>query len=637
MLGKTFQHNKKVYLAYNNFRKKIFTELAPRDAQSILYLLPWLLSVNDPAVPGYVPNLEESLAVFGAATDMALLKEEPFFKTLFRIRKSGSLLKNAAPAALIQGLYTIGSVGTISQTATSDCDIWICIKKADFNERSQEQLLQKINLIKDWMDANLKMPVYFFLCDLEDIRNSSFGVLGNESSGSAQRNVLKEEFYRTSILICGKIPLWWACYCPGEDVDYQAFAAQYAKDAFCDYDFIDMGELESVDKEEYFGAALWQFNKALTHPLKSLIKMLLLEMLLGSKAEALLCNRFRSLILNQERDLIFHDPSIFTLRAILEYNRDNHPEMFEFVKQCCYLRYDLKFYSKKITLKEKLAKEIFQLHPLPREEIYRLNDFKEFPLLEQLQFGNRVFVVLLDIYKMIASCRKDCVNALTRRDMTIIGRKLAAYLESKNGKVPVVHKPVNNLNHNNLTFSHDGRIWHVHATGEAKKAIVDGVDVIYCIAYLVWNGLFQYANIRMAPNPTSITLQEIDNLAKRIKDIFGEFDISGVDFDNYLEMEKVTKMLVIINFANSGQTLEMSDFSVIYGNHWGELFYRRFISVERFKKFIAANSRMLLQTERFYYIQRSSLYYEKQIERVKKLVNQIFSSIDSCSSMSVKL
>jgi adenylate cyclase len=66
MLQKTFTHNKKVYSAYNNFRKDIFIGLAPKDGESILYLLPWMLSVNDPAVPGFVANLKRSIAVYGA-------------------------------------------------------------------------------------------------------------------------------------------------------------------------------------------------------------------------------------------------------------------------------------------------------------------------------------------------------------------------------------------------------------------------------------------------------------------------------------------------------------------------------------------------------------------------------------------
>lgn len=625
MQQKTFIHNKKIYLDYNEFRKSIFLDLAPKDAESILYLLPWMLSVNDPAVPGHLPDLERPIAVFNATTDQALIRRESSFKARFKIRKSGSLLKPSREVSLIQGLYTIGSVGTINQTAHSDCDIWVCIDQADFDDSARAHLSQKINLIKDWMDANLKIPVYFFICNLEDIRNSDFGVTDEESSGSAQRNVLKEEFYRTSILISGKIPLWWVCFDPHRSVDYHAFSASYEDDAFADYDCIDLGPPAPVDPDEYFGAALWQFNKALTHPLKSVMKMLLLEMLLASPEEELLCNRFRNAILGRVKDPAFADPSVFTLNAILGHSRTVHPEQFEFILQCSYLRCDIHFHAKKLTLKENLAKEIFQACPLSRDQIHRLNGFAEWPLLAQLEFGENIFGLLLNIYRKIMAHRQNVASGITRQDLTIIGRKLAVCLERKTGKIKILHKPLYNPNLPTLLFLNDRKLWHVSAANDPSKPLVSGADIVFCIAHLVWNDLYGSSSVRMTPNPTPITLQEINNLAKRIREIFGVFDITGADFDHFLEAEKVTKMLIVVNFERHGHARDIEDFSAIYSNHWGELFYCRFGAPDKFREFIDRSGRIFERAEMHYYVQRSSIYYEKIIERVKNLVGQTFS------------
>jgi adenylate cyclase class 1 len=621
---KTFVRNKKIYLAYNEFRKNIFSEMTPRESEVILYLLPWMLSVNNPEVPGYVPHLKKDIMVSGAARDRTLISRDPVFKKMFNIKQHGSLLKPFPQASLIQGVYTIGSSGTISQTNLSDCDIWICIEKSDFDEKGRGHLSQKVNLIKDWMDSNLKMPVYFFICDLEDIRNANFGSLDVESSGSAQRHVLKEEFYRTVILVSGKIPLWWVCYDPDRNAIYDEFAAEYAKGHFNDYDCVDMGSQMAIDSDEYFGAALWQFNKALTHPLKSVIKMLLLEMLLVAPKGELLCHRFRSLILNQGNVYKFLDPSMFTWEAVMDHKQGIDTETFNFIKACCYLRYDLKFYTKKITIKEKLAREIFQKFPLKAEETYRLNAFANWPLLEQLEFGEKIFGLLMNIYKVIKAYKKDLAGGLTRRDMTIIGRKLAVCLEKKHSKLAVVHRPVANLNLPNLTFLTEKRSWQVVTTGEAKKTVIANPDIVYCITYLVWNDMYHDLDVRMAPNPTPMTLQEINNLAKRIKELFGVFDITRVDFENFLEPEKVIRMLVIISFESSGQLKYVNDFCIIYLNHWGELFFHRFNAPEKFKAFIEGGGQKFSQTEMVYYIKRSSLYYEKIIERTKKLVTHIF-------------
>ena len=297
MLAITLQKNKNMYLAYNSLRKKYFLANSPKDSPTILYMLPWLLSVNRQSVPGYIKELKEPFHVFNIENDKEILRQESLFKKLFAIKEERSLIRHASAGCKIEGIYTIGSVGTISQTSRSDCDIWICIDKTTYDTKTLKYLNEKLNLIKGWLDERLKIPVYFFLTAVEDVRNCRFGEIDYESSGSAQKNVLKEEFYRTSILICGKIPFWWVCYDRERQADYNQELSKKSRSDQEDYDLIDLGNLEEVNQTEYFGAALWQFNKSLTHPLKSIIKMLQLKMFLETPKEELLCHKFRQRVL----------------------------------------------------------------------------------------------------------------------------------------------------------------------------------------------------------------------------------------------------------------------------------------------------------------------------------------------------
>jgi adenylate cyclase class 1 len=211
--------------------------------------------------------------------------------------------------------------------------------------------------------------------------------------------------------------------------------------------------------------------------------------------------------------------------------------------------------------------------------------------------------------------------------MTIIGKKLSTCIEKKQNKIPVVHKPLSNLNRPTLTFGIKNEIWHVFASGDSTKPVISNPDIVYCTAYLIWNDIYQAWNIRMIPNPTPVTLQEITNLATRVQEIFGTFNVTKVAFENFLEAEKATKMLVVINFEGSHHAKDLNDFCVIYSNHWGELFVQRFNSPYKLKKFIESDGRKFSRTEMHYYVQRNSLYYEKIIERTKNLVTQILSSV----------
>lgn len=622
MLNKTILRNKQAYAKYNRFRKDVFARLAPRDSDVILNVLPWLLSVNDPACPGYVERLRQTIRLYGIEENREILKKEASFKRRFGIRKEDSLLKHAPDARVIQGVYTIGSVGTIAQTSQSDCDIWICIDRKDFDDAAMRQLTQKVNLIKDWLDKNLRIPVFFFICDIDDIRNCRFGSIDFESCGSAQKNVMKEEFYRTCIHLGGRIPFWWVCYDAKTAVDYDEAWRLTAGGDEGDLGFVDLGNLVGVDRDEYFGAVLWQFNKSLTHPLKSIVKMLLLKMLLDSPREELLCHRFRREVLGGKLE---SDPSVFAMGALMDYYLQGDPQTFAFIKQCVYLRHAIKLLSRKLTLKEELAADLFRQHPIERRELHRLNDFASWHLQEQMAFGSRIFDLLLSVYKDINAIRMTGAGSINPEDLTILGRKLSSCLSPKDHKIPLMYRAMEIEHRPAFTVSLKGKTWRVTLTDNPEVAITTNTNLISCLAYLVWNDMVDTGRLRMTPNPSSVTMQEIVNLCVKIREIFGINDITAVDFGNFLEDEYITKMLVVVSFEQDCARKDMNDLCVISLNSWGELFIRRFRGMEPFNAFLGKVCHGPHRVETHYYVQRNSLYYEKIIERTKRIVAEMLS------------
>jgi len=622
----TIQSNKKRYLAYNQFRKKIFSANSPKDSQIILHMLPWLLSVNKPAIPGYIKDLKNPFHVFGLGSDREFIKQELSFKKLFNLKEEKSLLNFQNRGPEIQGIYTIGSVGTISQTSHSDCDTWICIDKNDYDKKALQHLTEKINLIKDWLDAKLKIPIYFFITDVEDIRNCNFGTLDYESSGSAQKNVLKEEFYRTSILISGKIPFWWVCYDGNSEIDYSREFAANSRSDFGEPDFIDMGDLKAVNQDEYFGASIWQFNKSLTHPLKSIIKMLQLKMFLESPKEELLCHKLRQLVLEGKGQDDFPDPSVFAMNAVLDYYYEHSiKENFEYIKKFFYLRFDLKLLSKTQTVKEEMAGQLFKKYKIDRSDIYILNEFESWKLHDQINLGKLMFRFLIDIYNDIVRIQKGKAGKIAPQDLTILGRKLSSSLATKEHKIPVFHIPVENIKLPVLTFSTDRKTWKIFSSDDPSAPVVANENILACLAYIVWNGIYDPAQTRMLPNQTQVTIQEIINLGRKMKEVFGCYDITSVHFGNFLLEERITKILFVFSFEKMRMNTEIDDFCVIYKNNWEEMFVRRFSSMEKMKTFFAKISKPSRNMETYYYIQRTNVYYEKTIERTKNMVTQMMS------------
>jgi adenylate cyclase class 1 len=595
--------------------------LAPKEAETTLYLLPWLLSINEPGCPGYISKLKTRFRVSEVDYVKEIREKEETFKNAFSVRKQGTLLKPSRSYAPIQGLYTIGSVGSVGQTATSDIDIWVCVDKNDFDITAWRQLSEKLNLIKDWLDQKLKMPVYFFITEVNAIRACRFGSLDAESSGTTQQQVLKEEFYRTCMIICGKTPLWWLCYETNQQLDYNQVLATIQNDGYWEYDLIDLGDIESVNKKEYFGSALWLFNKSLSRPLKSIIKLNLLKYLLEAKQERLLCHLLREKVMQTPIGEMFPDFSVFTVSSILEHYGDKNPALTTFLTECYYMLSDINPYDKRQRVKNMLAGEFLKKYPIERSRQTNLRKANEWHFKDQLEFGTRLFQLLLRIYREISANAAGAASESDQRDLTILSRKIAAFYYKKNHKIHVVHTVTGELNVSNLTLNLKDDVWQVFCGFDQSTPVVWSTNVVYVIAFIVWNELFKSNEIHMRPNSSNVTLQEVINLATRMRNIFGTRCTQDIDFATYLKQEFINRALVVVDFEASPWYSNASDYSVIYTNCWGEMFVQRISSTREFNAFLTELNAKERDIELSYYVQRNTASFEKLIERAKQMTS----------------
>jgi adenylate cyclase class 1 len=612
--------NIKIFNQYNQFRKKLFFELASADNDTIFHLLPWLISVNHPECPGYVPNLKRSFRVFGVDRVKEIKDLEDSFKKQFGVSQQGSLIKYEKEAYLIQGLYTIGSVGSISQTSGSDCDIWVCVDGDKFGKSAWRQLNEKMNLIKDWMDLNSKMPVYFFISDINAIRECRFGSVDEESSGSTQQNVLKEEFYRSCMVICGKIPLWWLCHYKGVQVAYEDALKVMDDENFWEYDVIDFGDVERIDQSEYFGAALWHFHKSLLHPLKSIVKMNLLKILLDAKEDRLMCHRFREKVFSSTDSDSFPDFSIFTMDAIVEDFRKNRPDLLNFLVESFYIMCEYDPDNRNQKMKNRLAGAFFKQFDLSRERRIVLGNSDKWEIDQQIKLGDDLFKQLFNLYKEISAEHAGIASESDKHDLTILGRKISAFYMKKRYKVPVLQKHTGMLNISNPIMVFKDRQWFVRSDLGAKVNLCSNKDFIYNIAFIVWNSLFNSGLIRMKPNPSDITLQEAINLGRKIEQFFETYETMDNDYSNYLREENLQKMLIVVGLEKNPWFKEVLDLRVLYLNCWGELFARHFRTLKDFENFVLKARKDNPKIETRYYIRRNNTSYEKIIERTKKVL-----------------
>ena len=89
--------------------------------------------------------------------------------------------------------------------------------------------------------------------------------------------VLLDEFYRTGIVLAGRLPAWWLVP-PAAEAHYAQFCRQLTKKRYVkSAELVDFGGISSIPQGEFVGAGIWQLYKAIDSPFKSVLKLLLFE------------------------------------------------------------------------------------------------------------------------------------------------------------------------------------------------------------------------------------------------------------------------------------------------------------------------------------------------------------------------
>ena len=196
------RRNKLVFQQYTQQRRRYAFELNAEKASIAFELIPVLLSLNEPDLPGHVADGGESCGVYniGAARKLKELIQSYFPETRKRrIPYQKYLVKRP----IIETLFVMGSVGTVAQTEKSDYDYWVCVNSSLFEKDSIQKLCDKTDRVADWCEREFGMEVHFFVSELDRVRNNDFGSVDEESTGSSQKRFLKEECYRTMLLVAG--------------------------------------------------------------------------------------------------------------------------------------------------------------------------------------------------------------------------------------------------------------------------------------------------------------------------------------------------------------------------------------------------------------------------------------------------
>lgn len=203
------------YKALNETRLERSLSLMNHDTRFCLAIIPVLLHYNHVNLPGY----REGYIPHGI--DLFTLNDVQRRYLQDTILPGTPPLQEPKEHAIL-GLYAMGSTSSLGQTKNSDVDIWVCVK-ASLSESGTKALQDKCRFITDYVKAH-NVELNLFVTPEDRFTNFQPDSLDEENCGSAQNLFLLDEFYRSSIRLCGRYILWYLISTTEEAQSYQAYA-----------------------------------------------------------------------------------------------------------------------------------------------------------------------------------------------------------------------------------------------------------------------------------------------------------------------------------------------------------------------------------------------------------------------------
>ncbi len=613
------------YIAYNQERKLSAVKFNEPKAVILFKLIPFLLHINHKKLPGYIVNNNCPFGIHLFSPQKIISKD--LFQKKFPnadLGKDSHTIYAAKPA--IHSLTTIGSIGTIAQTEKSDCDYWVNIKFEELSPAGIKLLQQKCAAIEEWADSQ-GVEVHLFLMDIKQTRENTFDSRAeDESAGSALKLLLKDELFRTHILVAGKILLWWLIPPNFTEEEYETYVRELPKKNKLNmHNFIDLGYLPDIPKAETFGACLWQMNKALDSPFKSVIKFAYLELILSNKGRnPLISDKIKRLVTFPEElskdetplEISDIDPYLLLSRAIVAFYQDEKTDKKrdQFIRACLFLKTlegvesHKKSKSSANHLKTilKLMKE-WDLQPSPID--HYLN-FKYWKYKSLVQEGIRVHKYLIATYKRLRwylrNFDKEGIGiTITERDIAVLGRKLFTFHQKKDNKVDYIQSlsrdimtqrditlHVTRSNNQDFFFALQGQHNNDTIKDNTDSLIKRETHLIRLLTGMIINGvLTDKTHLHLTKNYLPIDLSDIQALVTEILQTFPTINVSHIPADQLLESEIVTQALAVINFEKTtirGTGAKDIKSTIITVNSYGEYFIHDYETLAQYKSALLA-------------------------------------------------
>lgn len=468
------------FLQVNQGRLERALQLLPTRQQRVLRLLPLLFHTNHPALPGYV-SVTTPAGLSSYNPTPVLLAEAQAVARSFRYRKPDP----HGPMPL-QGLFLMGSLGTLAQAEQSDMDLWLC-HDPQLSDCELTELRRKATLLETWA-ASQGAELHIFLVDPPRFASGQRDAeLGGEDCGSSQHYLLLDEFYRTAIWLAGRTPTWWLVPAEHENHYLAYVGALQARGLLRAEEHLELGHLGQIPANEFLGAGLWQLYKCIESPYKSTLKLLLNEAYASEFPHGdCLALDFKRAVFAGSLDLDELDPYVLLYRRLEGYllNLNDQPRI-ALMRRCLYLKINRPL-SRPVTAQRKswqrqLLQRLCATWDWDERLLLNLDNRPQWKLRQVNEELRLLAAGLVKSYRSLQQFARAQLasHPLSQRDLAILGRRLRVVFARAPGKIETLNPGIApNLTEGHLTVQQvDHDHWALHGGSLSLRQCQDIVPL----------------------------------------------------------------------------------------------------------------------------------------------------------------
>ena len=567
-----FSEIKQRFLKINDARLQRIDADLRTSQRDFLTILPLLFHVNHPMLPGYVSK-ETPVGI------PAYLPSRDALHLAQRISRSFEFKKKAYREFNIEAIYLMGSSGTIAYNDKSDFDIWICHTES-LDADLIDELEEKAQAIQQWADE-FGVEANIYLVNPSKLRKGELGFLTNESSGSALDSLLLEEFYRTSVLLHGRYPLWWLVP-PENEYQYEEYVHDLKEKRFIhSKEHIDFGGLRTIEANEFYGATLWLLYKGINAPYKSILKILLMQSYASEFPQIdMLGMQFKQSVYDGNDDLDLIDPYVMMLNKVEDFLKHaGDEERLNLARRSFYFKVNERLSERdnddENNWRQQLLINLIRRWNWTSLEIEALDKKDDWKINQVVTERNSLIAEFKLSYRFLSSFAHREVenkNLIRQADLNVLGRKIYAAFERKAGKVDLVYRGITeqlfetHVSLHKLYSDTETSFWvafngvvprsDVAFTAPLKRSLTLVELLCWCYFNKIIN---QKTIVGLYSNDTDLTDKEIRSLIENLDKNFSKAVLQERSSEDYRQPANIVANTTYINVGVDPLLLKSKD------------------------------------------------------------------------------